>query len=578
MAELTGIAARISTSGARSRSRRPGAGWGMASAAVALLAAAPLGALLTLAAQPTAGVWSHLAANVLPRAAQTTALLLLGVGLATAVVGVGVAWLSAMCRFPGVRFFEWALLLPLAIPTYIAAYAYVELLDSLGPVQGMLRAVFGWRSPADYAFPQVRSLGGAVFVLSAVLYPYVYLSARASFLLQSAAALEVSRALGCGPWSAFLRVALPLARPAIAAGVALALMECLNDIGAVQHLGVTTLTLSVYTTWLHRGSLVGAAQIASLMLLLVAALLAVERFARRRHRHHGGAHRHRPASPQVLRGWRAAAAFTACALPLAAGFLAPAAMLLSDASRRWRAALDPAFLDAVRHSVVLAVTAAAVTLLGALVIVYGQRLSRGPLAPFAARIASAGYAVPGTVLAIGVLVPLAALDNAVDAWARDLFGISTGLLLTGSTAALVYAYAVRYMAVAYGALDAGLTRISPHLDMAARTLGRTAGGVLRQIHAPLLRPALATAGLLVFVDGMKELPATILLRPFDFDTLSTMVYEAASREAFADGAPAALAIVVAGLVPVIVLARTARTPVRFGADRALRRGSGSGKP
>jgi iron(III) transport system permease protein len=250
-----------------------GAGWSAASVLVASLAAVPLAALLVLAAQPTGELWAHLLANVLPEAARTTLLLGLGVGFTTAVAGVGVAWLVAMCRFPGARVLEWALLLPLAIPTYIAAYAYVELLDTLGPVQSGLRALLGWR-PGTHVLPPIRSLGGAVFVLSAVLYPYVYLSARASFLLQSAAALDVSRALGAGPWRAFLRVALPLARPAIVAGVALALMEMLNDIGAVQHLGVTTLTLSVYTTWLHRGSLAGAAQIACAMLFLVVALLA----------------------------------------------------------------------------------------------------------------------------------------------------------------------------------------------------------------------------------------------------------------------------------------------------------------
>ena len=536
---------------------------------MASLAAAPIAALLALAAQPTGELWAHLLANVLPEAAWTTLLLGLGVGFTTAVAGVGVAWLVAMCRFPGARVLEWALLLPLAIPTYIAAYAYVELLDSLGPVQNGLRALLGGGS-GTHVLPPIRSLGGAVFVLSAVLYPYVYLSTRASFLLQSAAALDVSRALGAGPWRAFLRVALPLARPAIVAGVALALMEMLNDIGAVQHLGVTTLTLSVYTTWLHRGSLAGAAQIACVMLFLVVALLAAERFSRRRRRHHAGAARHRPPSPRRLSGWRALAAFAACALPVLIGFVAPATVLVADASRRWRAVLDADFLDAIWHSMALAVAAAVVTLLGALVIAYGQRLSRDFLAPAAARIASSGYAVPGTVLAIGILFPLAGLDNMVDAWMRESFGVATGLLLTGSGAALVYAYAVRFMAVGYGAIDAGLARISPHLDMAARALGRTAGGVLREIHAPLLRPALASAALLVFVDSMKELPATILLRPFDFETLSTVVYEAASREAFADAAPAALAITLAGLAPVILLSRSARAPIRFGPDRRLR--------
>lgn len=523
---------------------------------LAALALAPLAALAVIAATPTEGIWQHLATTVLPRAVWTTFLLMLGVGLVTAAIGVGTAWLTAAFAFPGRRLFSWALLLPLAVPTYIVAYAAVEVMDFTGPLQSGLRALTGATTRRDYWFPEVRSLPGAIVVMGLVLYPYVYLSARAAFLLQSSTAIDVARTLGAGPARAFFRVALPLARPAIVVGVSLALMECLNDIGAVQFFGVSTLTVSIYDTWLNRGSLAGAAQIACAMLVVVLALIAVERTARRGRRFAATQTRHVPLAPVPLGGVRAGLAIAACAAPVLVGFVVPALVLLGSALRRTEQLADPQLHAAAWNSLVFALIAAGVTVAAGTAIAYAVRLQPRRPVKLAAAVASIGYAVPGTVLAVGIFVPLAALDNAVDGAMRQLFGLSTGLLLAGSGAGLVYAYAARFLAMSVGSAEAGLGKLSPHLDMAARTLGRSALGTFRAVLLPLMRPALTTAALLVFVDTMKELPATILLKPFNFETLATLVFAAASREHFEESAVAALAIVVVGLLPVMLLART----------------------
>ena len=523
---------------------------------LAALAVAPLFALAGIAATPAEGVWRHLATTVLPGAVTTTLTLMLGVGLVTVAVGVGTAWLTAAFTFPGRRLFTWALLLPLAVPTYIVAYAAVEVMDFTGPLQTAIRALTGAATRRDYWFPQVRSLPGAIIVMGLVLYPYVYLSARAAFLLQSATAIDVARTLGAGPARVFFRVALPLARPAIVVGVSLALMECLNDIGAVQFFGVRTLTVSIYDTWLNRGSLAGAAQIACAMLVVVLALVLTERGARRGRRFSTASTRHVPLVAVPLGGVRGVLAACACAVPVLLGFVVPAGVLLSSALRRTEQLSDPGLHAAAWNSLSFALIAAAVTVAAGTAIAYAVRLQPRRLVKAAAAVAAVGYAVPGTVLAVGIFVPLAALDNAVDGMMRQLFGLSTGLLLAGSGAGLIYAYAARFMAMSVGSVEAGFAKLSPHLDMAARTLGRGALGTLRRVLLPLMRPALATAALLVFVDAMKELPATILLKPFNFETLATLVYAAASREHFEESAVAALAIVMVGLLPVVLLART----------------------
>lgn len=536
--------------------RRPASpGAVLAAALVALIVAVPLIALIVLASRSSGDAWPHLVGTVLPRSTRITLLLAAGVGVASAIVGVATAWLVTMCRFPGRAVLEAALVLPLAVPTYIVAYCYAEILDFTGPVQSAIRALFGFETARDYWFPEIRSLPGTIFVLTAVLYPYVYMTTRLLFLMQSSAALDVARTLGAGPIRMFFRIAVPLARPAVAVGVSLVLMETLNDIGAVEFFGVRTLTFAVYDTWLNRGSLAGAAQLALVLLFLVFALILAERVARGRQRYHLNSRSQQPLAPFRITGWRAGAASLACFLPVLFGFVLPAALLADYSSRRLEQFLEPALVSAALNSVTIAAATAVAAVGAGLALAYAARLAHSRVVWGLGRFASIGYAVPGTVLAVGILIPLAALDNWVDSIARSVFGVSTGLLLAGSGAAIVYACTVRFLAVSTGSLEAGLSKISGHLDMAARTLRRTPGQTLRQVHLPLMRSALATAALLVFVDTMKELSATILLRPFDFDTLATFVYSQASRGAFEDSAVAALAIVAVGIIPLILLLR-----------------------
>jgi iron(III) transport system permease protein len=541
------------------RHRRPARsdfGWLVAAAAIAAVAMAPLGGLVFFAARGSGSTWPHLVANVLPHALRTTILLLTGVGLLVVVIGVGTAWLVTMFRFPGRRVFEWALLLPLAVPTYIIAYAYLDVMHPIGPVQSALRDLFGVGRPRDLWFPEVRSLGGCIFLLGVVLYPYVYLPVRALFLMQSGAMIEVARTLGASRTRVFLRVALPLARPAVAVGASLALMEALNDIGASEFLGIRTLTVAIYTTWVVRFSVEGAAQIALLMLVVVFALVLLERWARRRQRYSGQARREHVPIPSPLARFPGLAASAACFLPILFGFLVPASYLAVESWKRVALRGVPDALPVwIGNSLFFSAVATAFALAVGLLLAYAARLSKNPVAPVFVRLAGIGYAVPGTVLAVGLLVPLAAVDNWIDGIMRETLGVSTGLLLTGSGAALVLAYVIRFLAISAGGVEAGLAKVSPHLDMAARSLGSRPARTLATIHLPLLAPALAAAAMLVFVDCMKELPATLLLQPFDFTTLATALYGEAKRGTYEDGAVAALAIVLVGLVPVILLSR-----------------------
>ena len=528
-------------------------GWTVFAAVLAGIMALPLATIVMLSLDPAESVWPHLVRTVLPGALLDTGLLLAGVGALTLLFGTGTAWLTTMYRFPGRGLIDRLLVLPLAMPTYIVAYAYVELLDFSGPVQRALRALFGWHTVKDYWFPEVRSLPGAVLVLSAVLYPYVYLSARASFVQQSICVLEVARTLGRTSAGTFWAVALPLARPALAAGVALTLMECLNDLGAVQYLGVSTLTVSIYVTWLQRSSLAGAAQIALVTLLLVLALLVAERAARGKSQFHHTTGRYRSIPFSDLEGWRGYAAAACCALPVLLGFVAPLAVLLVQGLAHASDALAAGFWRATLNSVGVAAVAAVSTVLIGLALAYARRLVPNVFVRSVVRAAGLGYAMPGTVLALGLLIPLAALDNSVDAALRAYVGISSGLLLSGSLFVIVLAYTIRFLAVSLGALEAGLERLSPNLDAVARTLGETALSALRRVHMPLLVPALSAAALLVFVDAMKELPATLLLRPFNFETLATQVHSYAALEQFEQAALGALTIVAIGMVPVLLL-------------------------
>ena len=534
-------------------------GWTLAAVLIALLVLAPIAALAAIAAKGSGDLWPHLLAYVLPQAIHDTVLLLVGVGLVTVVVGVGTAWLTATCRFPGRDLMDWALLLPLAVPTYIVAFAYLDILHPLGPIQTALRALLGIDDPRGLSLPDVRSIGGCILLLGFVLYPYVYLAARATFLMQSAPALEVARTLGAGRLATFLRIALPLARPAIAVGTTFALLEALNDIGASEFLGVRTFTVSIYATWVNRSSLPGAAQIALVMLAAVVALVLLERWGRRRQEFAGSTRRAHPLAPVELPGLAGIGALLACALPVLIGFVFPAVYLAQEAwTRIGFAGLSWSVVIEARNSVLFAAAATAVALVFGLVLAYAARLDRGRLAGAATRAASLGYALPGTVLAVGLLTPLASFDNALDAASRQFLGVGIGLLISGSGAALVLAYVIRFLAISAGGAEAGYAKIPLSLDMAARSLGESALATMRRVHLPLLSPALGAAAILVFVDCMKELPATLLLRPFGFETLATHIYAEAARGTYEDGAVAALMIVLAGLGPVVLLARMSR--------------------
>lgn len=525
-------------------------------AALALLAALPVLVVAANLLVPSQGTWTHLADTVLGDYVVNSLGLMGGVGLGVAIGGVGTAWLVTMCRFPFSRTLEWALLLPMAMPAYVVAYAYTGLLDYAGPVQQGLRALFGWQSARDYWFPEVRSLGGAVWVMTMVLYPYVYILARAAFLEQSVCVLEASRTLGRGPWRAFFQVALPLARASVIAGIALALMETLNDFGTVQYFAVDTFTTGIYRTWLGLGQPAVAAQLGAVLMGFVAVLIAAERLSRGGARSHHTTTRYRRLPRLPLSGWRAALALGFCALPVVLGFVAPAGMLAA-----WTIevglgrAFDSDFARLAGNSLVLALGAGLAAVTVAVVLAYAQRLHPRPLVRLAVRVASLGYAVPGSVIAVGILVPLVAADRwlarTVEAWT----GTSPGLMLTGTVVALLYAYLVRFLAVSTGSVEASLAKVTPSLEAAARTLGCGTVATLRRVHLPMVKGSLLSAVLLVFVDVMKELPATLIMRPFNFDTLATRTFTLASDERLAESGAPALAIVLVGLVPVLLLSR-----------------------
>ncbi len=552
--DAAGVLARIQKAFSDWRARQTASPlWTVAVAAILAVMVLPILTVLVLSLSASENTWPHLIENVLPIALFDTLVLMTGVGLFASAAGTCAAWVVTMYRFPGREVVDRLLVIPLAVPTYIIALCYVELFDYAGPVQSALRATFGWQTPGDYWFPDIRSLGGAIFMLSMVLYPYIYLSARASFVQQSVCVLEVARTLGRTPTGTFMAVALPLARPAIAAGAALALMECLNDLGAVQYLGVQTLSVSVYSTWLLRSNLGGAAQIAAVMLVFVGLLFALERMARGGAQYHHTTGRYRAIPFSEVEGWRGWLMALICALPFLAGFVLPCLVLVRHAIAGAPAAIGGSFGQTVANSILLATLAAIVTIVLALLLAYARRIASNRFTRPAVSVAGLGYALPGTVLALGLLIPLAAFDNQIDAFMRANFGISTGLMISGSIAALVIAYSIRFAAVALGSVEAGLQRISPNLDAAARTLGTTALATLWRVHLPLLVPALGAAGLLVFVDAMKELPATLLMRPFNLETLATEVFAFAALERVEEAAFGSLTIVAVGLVPVLLL-------------------------
>jgi iron(III) transport system permease protein len=481
--------------------------------------------------------------------------LAIGAGLGAALLGTGAAWIVATYRFPGHRWLEWALLLPLAMPTYVIAYAYTDFLQFSGVLQSALREGFGWER-GDYWFPEVRSLEGAIVIFSLVFYPYVYVLARTAFLERSGVLLEAARSLGYSQFSAFFRVALPLARPAVAGGTALVIMESLAEFGAVSYFGVPTFTTGIYRAWYAFGDPVAASQLAASLLAVVALALMLEKASRGRARFDdaGG----RPTVRQTLRGGRALLAVAACLLPLAGGFLLPGGLLLSMALSEGDSEFGSKYLELAGNSLTVALLASVLAVVVAVLLAYAGRAHPGRLMAGVKRLASLGYAVPGTVIAVGALIPLTALDHALIAWFKEQWNISLGLVITGSALALVFAYLARFLAVALNAVESSLARIRPSLDEVARTLGVNRTGLLLRVHVPLLSGGLISGLLLVFVDVMKELPATIVLRPFNFETLATQVYILAADERLAEAATPSLIIVAVGLIPVILLSRTLR--------------------
>lgn len=528
--------------------------WSIGALLVAGVISLPVLVVLSRILLPSDGVWSHLVDTVLADYVVNSLLLVIGVVTIAAAIGTGTAWLVTMCEFPGRRIMEWALLLPLAVPAYVMAYVYFDFLAYAGPVQTALREAFGW-GRRDYWFFDISSLEGAIVLMAFVLYPYIYLLSRSAFLQQSVCVLEAGRILGSSPWQSFLRVGVPLARPAIAAGAALVAMETLADYGTVLHLGVPTFTTGIFRTWFARGSAVAASQLAAMLLLVVAFVLLSERWARGRAKFHDTTGRLRPIRRLPLSPTAKTAALFACGLPVLFGFAVPAWILLDLAITAGDPMWGPRFFAFAGNSFLISAVTAVIAVVIGLMLAYAHRLDRNPLTQFAVRAAGLGYAVPGTVIAVGVLIPFAAFDNGLDAWMQARFGISTGLLLTGTIAALVFAYLVRFLTVALTTAEASLGKISPNMDEAARTLGATPQRTLTQVHLPLLRGGLLTAGILVFVDVMKELPATLIVRPFNFDTLAVRAYRLAGDARLEEASTAALAIVAVGILPVILLSR-----------------------
>jgi len=498
--------AKRSSADASSQTSHTTSGWTLLALCIAAIVCLPMLAVIWIAFNPEENIWPHLFQTVLGSYISNTLILMSGVALGTSLIGVSTAWVVTHYEFPFRNIFNWALL------PYVIAYVYTDLLEYAGPVQASLRALFGWQLASDYWFPSIRSMPGAILMMVLVLYPYVYLLARAAFLEQSASMLEAARALGVGGRARFLRVALPMARPAIAVGIAMALMETLNDYGTVDYFAVRTLTAGLYDVWLRMNNLGGGAQIATLILLFVMVLIGLEKASRRRQRNYQ-----------------------------------PTATRFRALSRR------KLFRTIALNSIALSATAALCAVVIGVLLSYSQRLRPTRLLQTSIHVSSLGYAVPGAVLAIGVIIPFASFDNAIDSIARSYFGYSTGLLLSGTVFALIFAYTVRFLAVAYGSVDASMKKVSPHMDDAARSLGHSSMTILRRIHLPLMRGGIMTAALVVFVDCMKELPATLVLRPFNFDTLATHVYQFASDELIGPAALGALMIVLVGLAPVILL-------------------------
>lgn len=541
----------------RANSAKAGSGfWNILTLVIALLVSIPI---LTVAVNifiPAGDVWSHLASTVLPEYIENSIWLMFGVGFGVFVLGVGTAWLVTMCRFPGSKSFNWLLILPMAVPAYLMAYTYTDFLSFTGPVQNFLRSMTGWGFE-DYWFPNIRSLGGAIIMMSFVFFPYVYLLTRAAFLEQSSSVLEASRSLGATPLQSFRKIALPLARPSIAAGMALALMETLNDFGTVDYFSVQTFTTGIYRTWFGLGERAAASQLAGFLMIFVLFLILLERWSRSNMKiEQRSTGSYKSLYIYDLSGWKAWASTIFCSIPLIIGFIIPTAILFEMMISNFDVAVDSRFIQFSMNTIIIALLAGVTALIVALILAYGVRLNPGLVTKIGTRIGSMGYAIPGSVIAVGILIPFGWFDNTVDSWFRSQFNFSTGLLLSGTIFALIFAYVVRFLAVAFNTVEASLANITPQMDDAAEGLGYRYGKILRKIHMPIMSGSLFAAIMLVIVDVIKELPATLIVRPFNFDTLAVQVYRLASDERLAESSGAALAIILVGLVPVYILSKS----------------------
>ena len=520
----------------------------------ALILSVPILTIAFSVLEPSGENWQHLKETVLLEYLGNSLLLSCGVGFGTLLIGVSTAWLTSMCQFPGRNLFVWLLLLPMAMPAYIVAYTYTGMFEFAGPVQTIIRDWTGW-GYRDYYFPQIRSMGGAIAMLSLVLYPYIYLMARSTFLEQSVGVMEVSRTLNCSPWNVFIRVALPLARPAIVVGLSLTLMETLADYGTVAYFGLSVFTTGIFRTWFGLGDFTAAAKMSALLLLFVFFLIILERVSRSKAQYHNSSGKLTRFSEYRLQGFKAWIAFATCAIPVFLGFLLPAAQLSFWALETWRYMVDEQFLELIRNSFLLGFGAAVISVLLAFFLGYGKRILPGKITNFSIRMASIGYAIPGTVIAVGVIIPFAWLDGRIDALMQSSFGISSGLVFSGTIFSVMFAYVVRFLAISLQAVESGLGKIKPSMDAAARSLGSRPVETLFKIHIPLMKSSTLTALMIVFFDVLKELPATLILRPFDFNTLAVRAFELASDERLADSSISALTIVLVGLAPVIYLSK-----------------------
>lgn len=544
-------------------------GWRLAVVFTAAVFALPVFFVLASVFTPAGEVWLHLVQTRLPDYIVNSLALMFGVGVGVLLVGITTAWLTVNFDFCGRRIFVWSILLPLAMPAYIIAYAYTGLLDFSGPIQTALRSIFGWQG-GDYWFPPIRSLTGAMLMLTLVLYPYVYLLARSAFLEQSVAASDAGRLLGCTPWQNFWRVTLPMARPAVIAGLSLALMETLADFGTVQYFGVDTFTTGIFRTWFGLGDSAAATQLSAVLMLFVFMLIMLEFWSRRRAQFHHIGSRSIALQRTRLKGWYQPAAFLWCLTPITLGFLVPFGLLLYWSWITAEDMLDYSFFILTANSFTLAGLTALLAVTFALLLTYGRRLAPTRLVRAAVRMTSLGYAIPGTVIAVGVVIPMGWLDNVINDWSEQTFDTTVGLIFSGTLLTLIFAYMVRFLAISLQAVGSGLNTVRPSMDDAARSLGLVPRKVLTEIHIPMIRGSVLTAGLIVFVDVLKELPATLILRPFNFNTLAVRTYELASDERLMDSATAAAAIVLVGLIPVILLSRTIETTRKAYLDNAQR--------